>query len=141
MFVKQFYKMPALFTFPKLTQNRMSMVQDFENTIKEAYQAFNARNIDKVLPLLHRNVRWPNGWEGGYVEGHAAVRDYWTRQWQALDPMVEPQNISETTDGRLKVQVHQLVKDLSGNVVADGMIYHIYTMEDGLIKHMLIDTF
>jgi hypothetical protein len=28
--------------------------------------------------------------EGGFVRGHDGVRSYWTRQWQVLDPTVEP---------------------------------------------------
>ena len=54
------------------------------------YNAFNARNIDAVLAVLHPDVDWPNGWEGGRVNGHQGVRDYWTRLWGSLDPRVEP---------------------------------------------------
>jgi hypothetical protein len=33
---------------------------------------------------MDADVHWPNGWEGGYVEGHDEVRDYLTRQWKEL---------------------------------------------------------
>ncbi|MDQ2842107.1 MAG: nuclear transport factor 2 family protein, partial [Acidobacteriota bacterium] len=49
----------------------------------QLYAAFNARNIDAVLPALHPDVDWPNGWEGGRMRGRDAVRAYWTRQWAA----------------------------------------------------------
>src|SRR3954451_11636697 len=49
------------------------------------YERFNARDVDAILPSLAPDVEWPNGWEGGYVRGRDAVRDYWTRQWRAMD--------------------------------------------------------
>jgi nuclear transport factor 2 (NTF2) superfamily protein len=85
-----------------------------QNLLKRAYDAFNARNIDAVLLLMHRDVHWPNGWEGGYVDGHDEVRDYWTRQWREIDPHVESISFKEREDGRIEVEVHQLVKDLQG---------------------------
>lgn len=33
-------------------------------TLTKAYDAFNARNIDAVLALLHPDVDWENGMEG-----------------------------------------------------------------------------
>ncbi|KAM3099871.1 nuclear transport factor 2 family protein [Phormidesmis sp. 146-12] len=51
-----------------------------DNLPRKAYQAFNTRDIDTVLSLLHPDVAWANGMEGGYVHGHAEVRDYWNRQ-------------------------------------------------------------
>ena len=115
------------------------MKEAHKEAILQAYTAFNARNIDQVLSLMNTDVHWPNGWEGGYVEGHEQVRDYWTRQWKEVNPVVEPVVITQLNDGSVEVQVHQLVKDMSGNVLFDGMIKHIYVFEDNLIKSMVID--
>jgi hypothetical protein len=87
---------------------------------------------------MHPQVDWPNGWEGGRVYGHDGVRDYWTRQWKALDPHVEPVGFDSDETGRTVVTVHQVVRDLSGNVISDGMVKHIYLIEDGLIRSMEI---
>jgi ketosteroid isomerase-like protein len=57
--------------------------------LRRVYAAFNRREIEMVLAEMHPDVDWPNGWEGGRVRGTAAVRDYWTRQFQALNPRVE----------------------------------------------------
>ena len=43
---------------------------------ERVYVSFNARDIDATLGAMHADVEWPNGMEGGYVYGHAAVRDY-----------------------------------------------------------------
>jgi nuclear transport factor 2 (NTF2) superfamily protein len=110
-----------------------------QDLLKKAYDAFNARNIDAVLMLMHPDVHWPNGWEGGYVDGHEQVRDYWTRQWKEIDPHVEPVSYKEAGDGRIEVKVRQLVKDLQGKLLSDSMVNHIYIIEDTLIKSMEIE--
>lgn len=102
------------------------------------YSAFNARDIDAVLALMHTDVDWPNGMEGGRMYGHQGVRDYWTRQWGLIDPRVEPVGFRTDEDGRTVVDVHQVVRDLAGNVILDAMVEHIYLIEDGLIKSMEI---
>lgn len=106
--------------------------------LTHVYGAFNARDVDAVLAHLHPEVDWPNGWEGGRVHGHQEVRDYWTRQWQAIDPTVEPVGFSTDEAGRTVVDVHQVVRDLAGNVILDARVEHIYTIEDGLIRQMEI---
>jgi hypothetical protein len=100
------------------------------------YQAFNARDIDAILAVMHPDVDWPNGWEGGRVHGHLGVRDYWTRQWMAIDPHVEPVDFSTDEIGRTIVKAHQVVRDLNGNVTSDGTVEHAYLIEGGLIKRM-----
>ncbi|HXJ77253.1 MAG TPA: nuclear transport factor 2 family protein [Candidatus Methylomirabilis sp.] len=59
-----------------------------------AYDAFNTRDLERVLAAMHPEVEWPNGMDGGYVHGHDGVRDYWTRQWRLIDPHVEPRRFS-----------------------------------------------
>lgn len=109
-----------------------------QDILIHTYRAFNARDIDAVLAVMHPNVDWPNGMEGGRVRGHDAVRDYWTRQWGLIDPHVEPQDFATDDAGRFVVDVHQVVRDLAGNLLADRMVQHVYTIRDGLITGMEI---
>jgi len=104
--------------------------------LQKAYAAFNARDIDGALATMNPDVVWPNGMEGGTVHGHEGVRAYWTRQWGMIDPHVEPVGFREDGDGRIAVSVHQVVRDLSGNVLLDRMVEHVYTLRDGLIRSM-----
>jgi ketosteroid isomerase-like protein len=106
--------------------------------LRAVYAAFNARDIDTILEVMRPDVEWPNGWEGGYLSGREAVRDYWTRQWAAIDPRVEPTAFDTEADGRTAVTVHSVVRDLDGNVVFDGTVEHVYTIDNGLIRHMEI---
>jgi len=106
--------------------------------INNAYTAFNRRDLDAAVALMDPEVHWPNGWEGGFVEGHHGVRDYWTRQWRELDAKVIPVSIQQREDGRVEVEVQQTVKDVLGNLLSDGRVTHLYTLENGSIKSMEI---
>jgi ketosteroid isomerase-like protein len=105
--------------------------------LEKLYAAFNRRSIEEVLSSLHPDVDWPNGWEGGRIRGKAAVRDYWKRQFEVLNPRVEPQVFVEQ-DGRVAVEVHQVVHDVNGNLLTDQVIHHVYEFRDGLIQRMEI---
>jgi len=119
--------------------NARSEELDETKLLIEAYRDFNARRIDAVLARMHPSVVWPNGMEGGYVHGHGQVRAYWTRQWAAIDPHVEPLHIYTNGSGGTVVQVHQVVRDLQGNLLADSIVHHVYTIRNGLIERMEIE--
>ncbi|HLN10370.1 MAG TPA: ketosteroid isomerase, partial [Xanthobacteraceae bacterium] len=59
---------------------------------------------------------------------------YWTRQWAMIDPHVEPAGFSAGADGAVIVEVHQIVRDLEGNLLSDKKVGHIFRIEDGLIR-------
>ena len=107
--------------------------------LTKIYRAFNARQLETVLAALDPAVDWPNGMEGGRVYGHGGVRDYWTRQWGLIDPHVEPLGFTEDECGRTVVEVHQTVRDLTGNVLLDIIVHHAYRFRDGLVERMDIE--
>ena len=106
--------------------------------LQRMYAAFNRRDIETVLAAMEDDVDWPNGMEGGRVLGKAAVRDYWKRQFEVLDPNVEPQRYTRESDGRIAIDVHQVVHDKNGRRVVDQMVQHVYEFRDGLIQSMEI---
>lgn len=110
-----------------------------QTLIKTAYLAFNARDIDAILQVMDPNVKWSKAWEGDYAHGHEDVRAYWTRQWNEINPKVTPVGFLEREDGRLEVEVDQLVKDLEGNVLFDGKVKHIYIIKNNLLVQMDIE--
>ena len=115
------------------------MGTQYDNLIEKAYTSFNARDIDTALTTMHAEVQWPKAFEGGYVSGHYAIREYWTRQWTEINPNVQPVKIAERADGSLEITVHQNVKDLQHNILFDGTVKHIYTLEDNLLRRMDIE--
>jgi ketosteroid isomerase-like protein len=110
-----------------------------EEPLRGAYDAFNARDIERALVLMHPDVDWPNGMEGGRVRGHEQVRSYWTRQFGLIDSHVEPELFEARPDGSVAVRVHQVVRDLSGAVVSDGYVTHGYWLRDGVVERMDIE--
>ena len=109
-------------------------------TLVRCYSAFNARDLEGALALMHPDVTWPNGWEGGWVNGRDGVRDYWQRQWAAIDPRVEPRSFRTDSEGRISISVHAIVRDLTGTVLSDQTVEHVYEMQDGLVRRMEIRT-
>ena len=101
-----------------------------------AYVAFNARDIDAALALMTDDVAWPRAFKGGFVRGPEEVRAYWTEQWSEIDPHVEPVVFHADDDGSILVEVHQVVRDLAGSVLADERVGHRFTLEGDLIQRM-----
>jgi hypothetical protein len=82
-------------------------------------------------------VDWPNAWEGGRVVGHAAVRDYWSRQFAAISSRVEPELFTEEPDGAVTVDVHQVVHDArTGELLSDSRVRHRYRFDGDLVTRM-----
>ena len=112
---------------------------DAERLLRQAYEGFNARDVDAVLALMHADVDWPNVLEDRRAHGHDEVRRYWTRQFAEISAHVTPQRFRPTADGRIAVDVHQVVRDLEGNLLSEGEVVHVYTIRDGLVERMEIE--
>ncbi|BCM92518.1 hypothetical protein IAD21_04400 [Abditibacteriota bacterium] len=104
--------------------------------LRSLYAAFNARDIDAALPGMTPDVAWPRAFKGGFVRGPEEVRAYWTEQWSEINPHVEPVSFHPENDGQILVNVHQIVRDLAGAVLADGYVGHRFSFEDGLVSKM-----
>jgi hypothetical protein len=114
------------------------VTDEIQRQLTALYDAFNARQIDTVLEALHPEVDWPNGWEGGWLHGREAVRDYWQRQWKEIDPSVVPTGFQRRAGTHVDVTVRQVVRDRSGAIHFDGTVVHSYEFEDGLVRRMNI---
>lgn len=109
----------------------MSSNQQF---LQNLYDAFNKREIETIISLMRPDVKWANGLEGGFVYGRDAVREYWTDQFKDIQPELVTLKFETDEKNRNVVTVHQIVRDLQGNVVADATVHQIFTIEDGLIS-------
>lgn len=113
-------------------------MQSKQEIIARIYDAFNKRDIDRVFAHMWPDVDWPNGMEGGRVRGFDAVRAYWVRQWSLINPTVFPIRLSEDPDGNTVVDVHQVIRDLSGITMKDHLVQHVYSFRNGLVDRMEI---
>jgi hypothetical protein len=110
---------------------------DAEALLRSAYRAFNARDVEGAVGLMHPEVDWPNAWEGGRVVGRAAVREYWNRQFAAISSRVDPESFRDEEDGSVTVDVHQVVHDAkSGELLSDSHVRHRYRLDGGLVARM-----
>jgi ketosteroid isomerase-like protein len=114
----------------------MSDMSD-EEILRAAYAAFNARDVESALELMHPDVDWPNAWEGSRVTGRQAVGEYWSRQFEQISSKVEPERFNRDADGAITVTVHQVVHDAkTGKLQADTHVLHRYELEAGLVVRM-----
>jgi hypothetical protein len=104
--------------------------------LRAAYAAFNARDIDAAVALMTPDVAWPRAFKGGFVRGPEEVRAYWTEQWSEINPHVEPVAFHPENADRILVDVHQVVRDMAGTVIADEHVGHRFTIDHGLIQIM-----
>ena len=70
------------------------------------------------------------------LNGHQSIRDYWSRQWSYVTWQVRPMRFETTDPENIVVDVHQILRDLSGNIVSIRDLQHIFQIEDGLVKTM-----
>jgi hypothetical protein len=112
-------------------------VSEAERILSAAYAAFNARDLDAAIELMHPEVDWANAWEGGRVHGKTAVRAYWERQFAEISSKVDPEVFSREPDGSVTVEVHQVVRDAeTGKLLADSKVRHRYLLSGDLIVRM-----
>ncbi len=121
------------------------MDDDFKR-LEHLYTCFNARDIDGVLTALTDDVAWANGMEGGHVQGHEAVRAYWTRQWSLVSPQVDPLGFERRADGAVVVEVRQSIRGLDGKPLQgqthglkDKIVAHVFHLRDGKVARFDIE--
>ena len=108
-----------------------------EDTLRAAYEAFNAGDIDAALALMHPDVNWPNAWEGGRVTGRDAVAVYWRRQFEQISSTVTPERFDPGPDGAIDVTVHQVVCDAkTGELQSDAHVLHRWWLDEGVVMRM-----
>jgi SnoaL-like domain len=109
----------------------MSSNQQF---LQNLYEAFNKGEIETIISVMHPDVKWANGVEGGFVYGRDAVREYWTNQYKVIQVQLETLKFETDETNRNVVTVHQIVRDLQGNLLVDATIQQIFTIENSLIS-------
>ena len=115
------------------------MTEGRPTLLRSLYEAFNARDIDRVIAAMSPAIDWPNGWQGGRVVGHDAVRRYWERQWAEIRPNVRPTTISERGDGTIEVGVHQVVRDRTGTILDIADVRHVHSFDGDLVRRMDVE--
>jgi SnoaL-like domain len=111
--------------------------EDKVRLLSDLYRAFNRREIDRVLSALSPSVRWPNVLEKTELRGHAAIRAYWLRQLETIEPRVEPVEFEER-QGAVAVRVRQVVTVKATRQVTESSVTHTYHFDGGLVVSMAV---
>ena len=111
--------------------------EDKVRLLSDLYRAFNRRDLDRVLSALSPSVRWPNVLEKTELRGHAAIRSYWLRQLETIEPRVEPIEFEER-QGSVAVRVRQVVTVKATGQVSESSVTHTYVFNDGLVASMVV---
>lgn len=102
--------------------------------LQNLYEAFNKGEIETIISVMHPDVKWANGVEGGFVHGRDAVREYWTNQYKVIQVQLKTLKFETDENNRNVITVYQVIRDLQGNLLADATIQQIFIIEDGLIS-------
>jgi hypothetical protein len=108
---------------------------DGEHLLRQAYEAFNAKDVEALLAVMADDVDWPNMLEGTRLVGHDAVREYWLGQFRTTDPRLEITRVDEEGDAMV-LSVHQSICDLEGTVLREADVEHVYTFRQGKVARM-----
>jgi limonene-1,2-epoxide hydrolase len=112
---------------------RVLTMSSNQQLLQSLYDAFNNSELETIISVMHPDVKWANGVEGGFVYGRDAVREYWTKQYQVIQVQLETLKFETDDKNRNVVTVHQIVKDLQGNLLADMTVKQIFTIENNSI--------
>jgi uncharacterized protein YndB with AHSA1/START domain len=112
-----------------------------QQLLQSLYEAFNSRELETIISVMHPDVKWANGVEGGFIYGRDAVREYWTNQYKVIQVQLETLKFETDENNRNVVTVHQIVRDWQGNLLVDTTVQQIFTIEsDSIILYEIGET-
>ena len=105
--------------------------------LRQCYAAFNARSTSRALlpRCTLRCIGQTGGKEAGWRVGRASAATGNVSGQRSIRPR-SLKDFRLEPDGRITVSVHQIVRDLTGKVLADEMVEHVYQVQDGLVRQM-----
>jgi ketosteroid isomerase-like protein len=110
-----------------------------QEIIREAYTAFNDRDIDSAVALMDPEVDWPDVVHGGFVHGRDGVRRHWEEVFANSSPRIEVVHLTRRPDASVAVEIRQVVSGLQGQAVSDDRLVHVFRIHDDLITRMEVE--
>ncbi len=107
-----------------------------EALLTRLFEAYNRGDFATFSAGLHEDVDWPDQTRGGRLVGHAALRDYWDTNRQFIQIEVNPLAFVLEDDGRVRVEVNQVVRGLTGAAWSDIQVRQYYTLREGQVSRM-----
>jgi len=111
-------------------------MDDAQALLTRLYEAYNRRDFDAFSALLTADINWPDQIQGGRLVGPDAMRAYWASNDKVITVDAAPVSFDAWPDGRIAVDVNQIVRNLNGQVWSDTCVRHIFTLRDGKVARM-----
>jgi ketosteroid isomerase-like protein len=115
------------------------MARTDEEIVREAYTAFNNRDIDHAVALMDPEVSWPDVVDGGSVRGRDGVRRHWREVFATAEPRIELGGIERRPDRSIAAHVRQVVSGPDGQTISDEHLLHVFRIDDELITRMDVE--
>lgn len=113
---------------------------DPEVLLTPLYEAYNRRDMVALAPLLTADVDWPDQSEGGRLIGPEALAAYWARNDRSIQVELAPYAFGVAPDGRPLADLVLTIRNLRGQTWQETTVRHLFTLHQGLIARMDIDT-
>ena len=105
--------------------------------LEQAYEAFNARDLARLRPLVHPQATWPNTLEDGSpLVGKEAVMGHFGRMFATMTPNIHVIEVIQETTDALTVAAQYAVERRAGQVWSDTRARLTYHFRDGLLAGM-----
>jgi ketosteroid isomerase-like protein len=114
-------------------------MDDAEALLTSVYDAYNRRDFAAFSAFLATDIDWPDLIEGGRLAGREAVRAYWARNDRSITVDSAPVSFAALADGRIAVDVNQIVRNLTGQIWSDSCVRHVFTLRDGMVTKLDIE--
>jgi nuclear transport factor 2 (NTF2) superfamily protein len=106
-----------------------------EEAVRITYDAYNARDLPRVLANLAPDVEWDDG-AGNMLRGKEAVAAHWREQWRKADARVAIETLA-WHGAMLRLTIRLDVRKPDGSRAQQALTNRI-TFSDGLICAMRI---
>jgi ketosteroid isomerase-like protein len=117
------------------------MTDSIIDGIRRAYEAFSRGDIQSAVNAVEMapDILWvepPEFYAGGTYHGRQGVADYLTKSREASEQLQSlPEEILEVGD-RIVVFVHFQAWPLGGDLMREGHIADVYTVQNGCVVQM-----
>ena len=123
-----------------LDENGIARPHPLEATLSEAFEAFNARDLLRLRPLLHDDIVWPDTLDNDDkpLVGKEAVLGHFARIFATILANVQLIRILDETPNSLAVEAQYSVESPDGRIWTDTRAALTYHFKDGLLSGMTI---
>jgi len=114
-------------------------MDDAHALLTKVYEAYNRHDFADFSTFLTPDVDWPNQLQGGRVIGPDAVNAQWRETAQTIVVDLAPVTFAVAPDGRIAVDVNQIVRNLNGQIWSDSCVRHLFTLDGDRIARLDVE--